>query len=245
VEHLHQLLVKNKELDERVRRAAAETTALNEQVLRRISAELHDGPAQDLGLALLKLDNVIALSEARSERDDFELQDLSAVKQSINHALQETRAISSGMGVPQLNDLTLSEIVTRIVRTHERRTATKVAVEMQGLPTQASLPVKITLYRVIQESLNNAFRHAHGMGQCVHVTAPCHILEIRVSDGGPGMNGNPHDTGAEKLGIIGMRDRVETLGGTFEWTSNASGTRVCARLPLASSDERENSHCHH
>ncbi len=234
VERLHQLLLKNQELDERVRRAAAETTALNEQVLRRISAELHDGPAQDLGLALLKLDNVIALSEARTEQNAREKEDLSTIKYSINHALQETRAISSGMGVPELTDLTLSEIVTRIVRTHERRTATQVAVLTQGLPAQASLPMKITLYRVIQESLNNSFRHAHGVKQCVHVTASDHVLEIEISDAGSEMNGKMQDSGAEHLGIIGMRDRVESLGGSFEWTKSAEGTRVLARLPLRS-----------
>jgi signal transduction histidine kinase len=58
VAQLTDLLEQNAELHERVRRAATRTTALNERVLRRISAELHDGPAQELGLALLRLDHI-------------------------------------------------------------------------------------------------------------------------------------------------------------------------------------------
>lgn len=232
VTRLQELLNTNAELDERVRRAAAQTTALNERVLRRISAELHDGPAQDLGLALLKLDNVVARSEAQAERDCRDETDLRVVKQSLDHALQEMRAISSGMGVPQLNNLSLNEIVRRAIRTHERRTNTHVSAEMHTLPAHASLPIKITLYRVLQESLNNAFRHAQGIGQQVSVSTHANELHIEISDQGYGANGNGAQDDTEHLGIVGMRDRVESLGGTFEWHSSPKGTRVVARLPL-------------
>lgn len=233
---LQELLRRNTELDERVRRAAAQTTALNERVLRRISAELHDGPAQDLGLAMLKLDDVMARAEAQAARDCQDESDLNTVKHSLAHALQEIRAISSGMGVPQLNDLTLQEIIARVARTHERRTHTRVAVETTALPAHASLPIKITLYRVLQEALNNAYRHAQGVGQRVTVELRGHELQIEVSDKGQGAAASPLDGEVEHLGIIGMRERVESLGGAFEWQSNGDGTRVRARLPLRDED---------
>ena len=65
VVQLTELLEQNKALHDRVRRAAARTTALNERILRRISAELHDGPVQDVGLALLRLDHVAASAGAK------------------------------------------------------------------------------------------------------------------------------------------------------------------------------------
>lgn len=238
VKRLQDVLKKNAELGERVRRAAAQTTALNERFLRRISAELHDGPAQDLGLALLKLDHVMARSEAQAEQDGgreqarLDDQDLNAVKQSLDHALQETRAISAGMGVPQLNNLTPEEIVARVVRTHERRTGTQVKVETQGLPAHASLPIKITAYRVMQEALNNAYRHAQGIGQGVRVRGQANELTIEITDEGHGTNGDGQGDEGEHLGVIGMRERVESLGGTFEWESSPRGTRVAAHLPL-------------
>lgn len=233
VNRLQELLRQNAILDERVRRGAAQSTALNERVLRRISAELHDGPSQDLGLALLKLDNVMARSEARAESDCQEAADLSAVKQSLEHALQEIRSISSGMGVPQLQTLTLNEIVTRVVRTHERRTGTSVAIETEALPEHPSLSIKITMYRVLQEALNNAYRHAHGQGQQVTVNTKDSWLNIQVSDRGPGAESTITADGSEHLGIVGMRDRVESLGGTFELVSiTGKGTQVIAHLPL-------------
>lgn len=233
VQQLQELVVTNAALDERVRHAAAQTTALNEQVLRRISAELHDGPAQDLGLALLKLDNVIAQAEQQPQRDCRQEEDVSVVKRSLDHALQEIRAISSGMGVPQLNELTLEQIVARVVRTHERRTNTRVAVEPHDLPAQASLPIKITLYRVLQEALNNAYRHAGGVGQQVDVAVRDNQLTIQISDRGQIINVPPADDEVEHLGLVGMRDRVESLGGTFEFVrGQGDGSRVRAQLPL-------------
>lgn len=237
VQRLQELLRRNAELDERVRRAAAQSTALNERFLRRISAELHDGPAQDLGLALLKLDNVIARSEAQHARtgEGEDEQDLSIVNHSLDHALKEIRAISSGMGVPNLNHLGLSEIVARVVRTHERRTSTHVEVVTEGLPARATLPVKIALYRIIQEALTNAFRHASGAGQQVIVRANAGILTIQISDEGPGANGQTSDEEGEHLGLVGMRERVESLGGDFQFSSiPGHGARVTASMPLES-----------
>lgn len=240
VTQLQGLVTTNAQLDDRVRHAAAQTTSLNERVLRRISAELHDGPAQDLGLALLKLDNVIARSEAEDERDCQEEQDLGAVKRALDHALQEIRGISAGMGVPQLNNLTLDEIVTRVVRVHERRTNTTVAATTSNLSSHASLPIKITLYRVVQEALTNAYRHAGGVGQQVAVNVQQNQLTIQVADTGASIKPVAVDDQAEHLGLVGMRDRVESLGGTFAFTGTPGlGTRVVAQLPLEMDKETQ------
>lgn len=237
VARLTDLLVQNDELHERVRRAAARATALNERFLRRISADLHDGPAQDLGLALLQLDKVVARAEkvpARADGDGPDHHDLTAVSQSLNHALQEVRAISAGMGLPQLQNLTVGETLGRVLRAHERRTATQVELTTSNLPEQAPLSVKITLYRLVQEALANAYQHAGGVGQQVHVARVDDSLEVEIADGGPGLNGMMESEWDEHLGLAGMRERVESLGGTFRIESQpGEGTRVIARLPLA------------
>jgi signal transduction histidine kinase len=236
VVRLTELLQQNAELHERVQRAAARTAALNERILRRISAELHDGPAQDLGLALLKLDNVFARTETCPSRAAYNCHapDLDIVKNSIGHALQEVRAISTGMGLPQLNNLTVAETVTRVIRTHERRTATKVHLQLDNLPRQAPLPIKITLYRVVQEALSNAFQHAGGCDQQVRLDFTRGVLHLSVLDAGPGLIEREVDDGDEHLGLIGMRERVESLGGIFRIESaNGHGTRIAADLPFA------------
>jgi signal transduction histidine kinase len=202
--------------------------------LRRISAELHDGPAQDLGLVLLRLDQVIAHSEnSPTENGDHLREELGGVKSSVQAALQEVRAISGGLGLPDLDRLTLSETLTRVVKTHQRRTGTQVVTTFNQLPEQVPLPVKITIYRIIQEALSNAFRHAQGLGQAVGVTATNDRIEIEVSDRGSGFKHETANDEIEHLGLVGMRQRVESLGGSFKIESEpGQGTRVCAWLPL-------------
>jgi signal transduction histidine kinase len=241
VVRLTELLAQNKELNERVRRAAGRATALNERFLRRISADLHDGPAQDLSLALLRLDHVIMLHEehaiiAGNGRKANE--DLPVIQASLSHAMQEIRSISAGLSLPELSDLTLTETVHRVVRAHERRTGTRVALYLNDLPEQSPLPVKITLYRLIQEALNNAHRHAGGVNQLVRVHVDDDHLDVQVTDQGPGIDSSRAVDEDKHLGLAGMRERVESLGGVFSVESPAGrGTKVIANISLQVGDE--------
>jgi signal transduction histidine kinase len=236
VVRLTELLAQNEELHGRVRRAAASVATLNERFLKRIGAELHDGPTQDLSLALLRLDTVMGYSEkcclghANGSRCADQLD---IIQSSLQHALQEIRAIAAGLGLPQLTELSLTETAIRAVRSHERRTSTKVKLCLDNLPEQTSLPVKITLFRLVQEALNNAYRHAGGTGQQVCLKGEASQLRVEVSDQGPGFDPGQTLAWGEHLGLIGMRERVESLGGLFRIESEAGrGTRVIARLSL-------------
>jgi len=241
VSRLTDLLQQNAALHERVRRAAACTTALNERFLRRIGAELHDSTAQDLSLALLRLDHVIARCEgerATSSDGQHDRADLAVIESSLHHALQEVRAISCGLGLPHLGNLTLAETVVRVVQVHERRTGTSVTLNLDSLPEQASVPLKITVYRVIQEALTNAYRHAGGSGQEVQVRCEVGDLIIEVSDQGTGFDAAQIAISDEHLGLVGMRERVESLGGLFRIESEGGrGTQVIARLPLQAGED--------
>lgn len=240
VAQLTDLLAQNAALHDRVRRAAARTTSLNERVLRRISADLHDGPVQDLGLALLRLDHALARKTALeekpglSEETRFLIGDLEVIQSSLQRALAEIRGLSAGLGVPQLNSLTLPQTMARAVRVHEGRTGTTVALDLDGTPERASLPVKITLYRLVQEALSNATRHAGGVGQAVALCYDAGRLHIEVSDAGPGFVDGGEAEWDKHLGLVGMRERVESLGGNFRVASApGQGTKIMADLSVA------------
>lgn len=243
VTQLTQLLSQNKELARRVQLAAANTTALNENLLRRTSAELHDGPVQQIGLALLRLDQAInqndtcRLVNLNSRCND----NLPMVQTALQTALQKMRSTASGLALPQLDNLTLPDVLVRVVRSHEQYSGTKVTLSMGNLPNQATLPIKITAYRLVQEGLKNAYRHAGGAGPVVRVTYKSNKIEIEVSDQGSGFD---VDTTLEldgQLGLVGLRERVESMGGLFKVESKVNeGTRVIAVLFLQNSGEYAN-----
>ena len=237
VDQLRELLAQNAELHQRVGRAAANATALNERFLRRISADLHDGPTQELGLALLRLDRVIGQSEICQLNNGGEQCNahLPVIQSSLQHALEEMRAIASGFGLPQLEGMTLKEVLERVIRSHERRTGTKVEQTVSEMPEQVPFPVKITLYRLIQEALNNAYHHAGGLGQRVGVDVNhmAETIHVEISDQGPGFDVNQPVDWEEHLGLVGMRERVESLGGVFHVESESGkGTKVSAQFTL-------------
>lgn len=229
------LLSQNQELHGRVQRASASVALLNESYLRRVGSELHDGPAQDLGLSLLKLDAVAGRIESAQQEpiEEGMLDQLIEVQASLESALKEMRAIAAGLSLPQLTDLSLPETVIRVVRAHERRTGTQVTLDLGSVPEQIMLPLKITVYRLIQEALNNAFRHANGADQRVRVDRAESQLVIEISDRGSGFHPEPAGEWHGHLGISGMRERVESLGGQFRIESEiGQGTRILAHLPL-------------
>ena len=241
ISRLTELLGQNQELHQRVRRAAGSVATLNERFLRRIGSELHDGPSQDLGLVLLKLDALIGRSEQSQATSAF-VEELKGIQSPLENAQKEIRAISSGLSLPQLAELSLPETVIRAVRAHERRTGSRVKLDVAPLPEQAALPVKITVYRVLQESLNNAYRHAGGASQQIRASMDGDLLSLEILDEGPGFVSQPAAAFNGHLGLAGMRERVESLGGTFSVKSEiGKGTKVTARLALRAeegNDER-------
>ncbi|HEX6127389.1 MAG TPA: sensor histidine kinase, partial [Candidatus Limnocylindria bacterium] len=222
VRDLSRLLEQNARLSDRIRHAAARTTAITEMERRRIGSDLHDGPSQALAFAMLRLDAV----EGRGE-------DMAAVREAVQDALTDMRTIAAGLRTPELEQAALPELVRRAVADHERRSGTSVQVDLAALPEQAPLATKIALYRVLAEALSNAARH--GGGTDVRVSASRTddgSLALEVSDAGPGFD-PAAPVGSGSLGLAGMRERAELLGGSFEVRSAPGrGTVVRVVLPL-------------
>ncbi|MBI5945640.1 MAG: hypothetical protein HY864_14865 [Chloroflexi bacterium] len=244
VDWLKELLAQNEELNKRVRRAAADTAAFNERFLRRTTAELQEGPVKEISLALARLERVKSQNESCkiiNLNPNLQCSDhLPSVKAALQTALQEIQAIMAGLGLPELEELTLPEILSRVVRSHEGYTGTKVMLSINDLPEQTPLAVKITAYRIIQEALNNAHNHAGGKGQQVRVRHDSNNIHIEVSDSGPGFDVTQSLAWGERehLGLAGMRERVESLGGYFKIESVINeGTKVIARLLLQNNGE--------
>jgi signal transduction histidine kinase len=143
------------------------------------------------------------------------------------------RTIAAGLRTPELERARPAEIVRRAVADHERRAGTRAAVSVKGIPARAPLATKIAWYRILSEALSNAARHGGGAGVEVTVMdSGDGYLVVDVSDKGPGFD-TKRKPGPGHLGLAGMRERAELLGGQFELISGPDGTRVRALLPLA------------
>jgi len=230
VEALRRLLEENSQLSERVRHAANRTTTLNEQALRRISADLHDGPGQALALALMRMgEEPMGGMGTHLSADDHAI-----VRNAVRAALTEIRAISAGLLLPELEGLTVRAVIERAVRDHTRHTQVAVDMTLYDLPERAPLAVIIALFRALQEALSNATRHGKGIYVRVTAWSEAGELHLRVADSGPGATPAVWHEGDERhLGLAGMRERAQLLGGNFASTSEAgTGFTVNVWWPL-------------
>ncbi len=228
VGELSELLAQNEGLHARLQRASHRTAEINEHYLRRISADLHDGPAQLLALALLRLDSLKPLAE-NAKHGGGDAIDLDAIHSSLSEAIDEIREICAGLTLPYLDKLTVRQVLQQVAAAHERRTGTNVSLQTDSTPESLSRSLKICIFRFVQEALNNSYRHADGVGQEVRCKFDGKSIEVSVSDKGRGFD-IVKLSGAEGLGLPGLRERVESLGGTVEIDSlPESGTRLTMR----------------
>jgi signal transduction histidine kinase len=220
----------------RIKQASNRAVELNEQNLRRIGAELHDGPAQLIGFALLKLDSILEPEPDFRATAQVNGPVIDKIRSALNDSLQEVRSLSAGLVIPELKDLSARDAVLKVIERHQKQTSTSVRHELTEMPDKLSTPTKICIYRLVQEGLNNAYRHGKGIDQFVSVTVEDSRLVLTISDGGPGMDieSGIKTIDTERLGLRGMRERVESLGGDFQIANNhkTSGVRLVAELPI-------------
>lgn len=218
IDEAERMAEQNRSLRLRVERASARVAELNERFLRRVSADLHDGPAQLISLAALRLGSL-----ARGRTKAARLAEMAAVKGALDEAMGDIRNVCSGLSLPEIANATVAEVIAKAAAAHERHTGTQVSLEIAGdLPASASEALKICVYRFVQEGLNNAFRHAGGRGQRVEAAREGPKLALAVRNAAA--SGSPSGGQHGGLGLSGLRERVESLGGRFEFLASERGS---------------------
>lgn len=224
------LAEQNRKLRNTADRARMDASKSNETLLNRIGSDLHDGPVQLLSLLILRLEGIS--QSADKEGSSAELHPLRLASQ----VLTELRDFSTGLVLPEIENMTLEEALRVAVERHEHATGSVVEGSYSGLPEHIAHPLKICLYRVIQEGLNNAFRHADALEQRVMASADAGFITLIVSDGGPGMPPSPATTGRRRpLGLQGIRNRVEAFAGSLQIQQrDGAGTQLIVTVPMES-----------
>jgi signal transduction histidine kinase len=230
VADLGRLARQNRDLRLRVQRASSGAAETNERYLSRIGADLHDGPAQLLSLASLRLDSL------ESPRDDASrLAEIDALRRALVASMTEIRNISRGLVLPELAGKTAGQVVRRAVDIHRALTRSDVALDLPDPDPALPPPKLIALYRFVQEALSNASRHAGGAGMAVRAETDAERIRVSVSDRGPGLP-DPLPEDRAGLGLRGLGERVESLGGRFSVESRP-GQGVTLTLDLALTEE--------
>lgn len=200
---------------QRVRDAIDARIETDEALRRRVAQELHDGLAQDLVAALQSL-----------PADDPSVARLRA---SLESARREVRWLETGLALPDLERLTVDAVIEQVCADHERRTGRVVARDIAPMP-EAGASLKIGVYRVLQEALSNVQRHAPEAHVHVRAYRSHGSIRIECEDDGPGI---PLGV-APGLGMRGMRERIELLGGALELgPGQRGGTKLVATVPIA------------
>lgn len=224
-----------------IQQAAVRAAALHEAAMRRLGADLHDGPAQDLGIALMRMEPLRAAVAAHVESGgehamdlDTASFDLQLIHTALQSSLQEIRNLAGGLRLPELSNLDLAAVIRKAAADYTRKTAKPVAVEgPQPLP--GDMPLKSAAYRLVQEALNNGHQHGEPCRQKVRYLVEGNMLRLVIEDDGAGFDvGRVQERGPRRqLGLAGLQERVEILGGYFEVQSApGQGTLVRALLPL-------------
>ncbi|HEV7335952.1 MAG TPA: ATP-binding protein [Bosea sp. (in: a-proteobacteria)] len=227
------LAKRNNALRRAADRARLNASALNETYLASIGADIHDGPIQILSLMMLKLPRASEQGEQPEELARTIRQNLEPL---IQKTLAELRNLSAGLVLPEVEHLSPAETIDLAVTRHEEHTGTRVARDLMNLPKHAPRAIRVCAYRVIQEALNNSYKHAGGRGQRVTARGDGKMLEIAVADSGVQSSSQLHrPMGSTKLGLRGMESRVKALRGSLAIIRlQNGGTEIRASLPLRS-----------
>lgn len=198
----------------------------------RLAREVHDGPAQVLAHVLMGMEHSLTL--AQQQNTDRLLELLRQLRDSSQSGLHEVRRFIADLRPPALEyqglDAAINELCTRFAA------GGNIAVRCEGMPLPRLAPEQeIVLYRITQEALNNAVKHARNANVVVHFAAIKGQLILLVRDDGPGFD--PRSVAArtqgKHWGLASIRERAELVGAQPAVTSApGQGTEIRITLRL-------------
>ena len=228
----------------RLRERSAQQRLLSQRLLqaeeetrRAVAKDLHDGPLQSLTLSFMRLDAATRdanLGEAGAQPID--VQQVAAAMAAIREASEEIRGVVRALHPPLLAEIGLAAAIERHCREMTSLTGREVRFVSNSssarlMDTKVDPDLAIVAFRVTQEAAANALKHTAGDPILVRLAIREDAVEAEVIDQGPGFN--PETRAGSGLGLLSMRERAESVGGSLTLESTASGgTHVRAILPI-------------
>lgn len=223
--------VQNWQLAVQVQQSRQTLVGAREDERRRLRRELHDGLGPTLAAQTLRIGSARLLLP----RDPVAVAGLlSQLESDVQRAIGDVRRVVEDLRPPALDDLGLLGALERVITELSAGLSVQVRVEARSALPPLRAAVEVAAYRIVLEGVTNVVRHAQARHCAVRLWPGGDVLRVEVEDDGAG--------GAHlrpgHVGLRGMRERAEELGGTFELTSAPGGTRLVAHLPLLDAPPR-------
>jgi PAS domain S-box-containing protein len=231
-EHVARNVTKERRMQDNLRHYVQQITRIQEEERNRIARDLHDETAQALYALTRQLDNFIRSStNLPGETTTF----LKGLVEQIKTVSQEVRRFSQDLRPPLLDDLGLLSTIRWLTADMEHRTHIVIKLTVSGTERRLAPHVELAIFRIIQEALRNVEKHASATQIEVNVEYAAEKINISIIDNGKGFKlaGEVIDLPREgRLGLMGMKERVDLLGGKIAIASEANqGTTVLIELP--------------
>lgn len=189
-----------------------------EELRRELAREVHDQIGATLTGIRMQIE-ALADGPCGSE--------LRRIRGEIDHAMATARTLCTQLRPPMLDDLGLAETLRWYARDWARRTGIRVSTRIAELVPEPVDPLRIDLFRMLQELLTNIARHAGARRVGVSLTRSRQVLRLNVSDDGQGFAPS-HGNG---FGLLGIRERLRRHGGRISIESTPRGSRVTLTFP--------------
>jgi signal transduction histidine kinase len=227
-------ITERKRAAEKVHELSGRMLRAQDEERRRLGRELHDGTAQTLAAASLNLATLNQLLDSSTNPEASKV--VAEINQLIDQAWQELRSVAFLLHPPMLEDAGLFAAARWYVEGFVQRTKINVDLKIKPRPERFSRDVELALFRVLQESLSNVYRHSQSPTARVRLASDSGGITLEVSDEGKGLSASAAKGakgGVEGLGvgISGMRERLRQLGGRLEVRSGKVGVTVRAVIP--------------
>lgn len=226
-------ITKRKQADEELRRFPWRIIEAQEAERLRVARELHDGVNQIIAAAKMRLhklvtDGTMSLNPAAREI-------LKRCDRQLVQALEENRRIAHNLRPSDLDEFGLDEACRNFCKELQSRTELVVKCTLPRLGQRLPPAAELSLFRIVQEAINNAEKHAHAKTIRLQIAFQDDSLLLRIQDDGRGFDPAMARAGKQRghgIGFTNIRERAESLGGTCEIESVlAQGTTITVRMP--------------
>ena len=209
--------------------------AAQEEERKRLSREIHDGPAQMMANVLMRTNLIDRIYRDKGAETAY--QEIMDLKESVRNALSEVRRIIYDLRPMALDDLGIGPTLKKYLSTiMEYNTGVDIQFVSYNKERRISSDYEVALFRLVQESVNNAIKHGKSSKIIVKLEWLRNEINLVIKDNGKGFDTGNIREGA--FGIVGMKERIDLLKGSIDITSSiGKGTVIMIKVPLPTEDE--------